>query len=979
LIILNKFTGDLALIETTVLPYYAVRIGSWSWALVSGTPTFSILDERASSVAGGLIVAGGFAPSIVGSNVETTSGTINLNDYYPTASTAESFNVSYRITFPSTGQYDVYVQNLSPPTSDDKIREDVVLSSLKSIKNTAPVNQANISGTAMRIRATDQLNGTVQQYNVIASTFLKYYDSDLDAWVDGVSSNCAAIYRYVLQSEAFIKRIGDSGINLEKLQEWSIYCDENNLTYNRVIDYETSIDDVLNDICAAGMATIHKPSGIYSVIIDNERPEIKGMITPRNSWGYKGNINYPELPDALRVRFRDKANGYLIDERIVYNTDFDESNAEEYETLEFNSCTDSDLAYFYGNRYLRTGALQPETHSFNVDFENLTFDRGDRIVLVNDAILVGVGQGRIRTLIDNGTHVTGFTIDDTVSIPTTNQFGVRIRNGDGSGFDYHLLTTVVGETDTFTFQAPILIANAPVLESLCAFVEDGKELDLIITDIKPNNDQNAQVMAVNYAPERFTSLGPIPAFTSNITTPLDFIRPEAPILISIQSDEDVMSVNPDGTYFERMVLKLRNVNGGQIESRIKLRRKGDTEFYKPDILEISAEKIVMTGFDTGIYYDMEIVYKRLTTDLYSLPLVINSYKFEGTEGLPSNVENFKLTTATDTAFFSWNPVEDIDVSHYKIKYSNLYTGATWDTSQALFDRVYETTLSIPFIGGTYFIKAVDLSGNESATATAILTFNSDGLLNAVEVLTENPSFAGVKDNVILSGTNIQLEDVDVPLGYYYFDNIPDLTEIYSSFVSAGIVSGGAYFNNIFIYDDIFEEEDVFGAGGNDIFAYDDLFALDDVFGIGLNGWSVSLEFSTTNDDPGGSPVWSAWQSFTAGTYEFRSIRFRLKLESTQYGITPSVSALSVTIDMPDRVERGEDLTCPVSGYVHTYTPKFKKNPSVVIQLQEYDPADIIEFVSKTSWGFEIKVYNTTSASYVERTFDFIASGYGREI
>ena len=78
---------------------------------------------------------------------------------------------------------------------------------------------------------------------------------------------------------------------MDKLEEWWAYCDELGLTYNRVIDYDTSVDDVLNDICAAGVATLSKVDNIYSVIIDNERPIVKGMVTPRNSWDYKGTIN----------------------------------------------------------------------------------------------------------------------------------------------------------------------------------------------------------------------------------------------------------------------------------------------------------------------------------------------------------------------------------------------------------------------------------------------------------------------------------------------------------------------------------------------------------------------------------------------------------------------------------------------------------------------------------------------------------------
>ena len=164
-----------------------------------------------------------------------------------------------RIVFPVAGQYDIRIRRLTNDSTDDKLRNDSYLTALRSISYTNPVRFADISGTAMRIKATDQLNGTVSSYNCIVTTLLKSYDKDSDTWIENVpSSNPADLFRYVLQSPAFAKHedITDDKIDLEKLAEWSKYCEQEGLTYNRIIDYETSIDDVLNDICAAGVATL---------------------------------------------------------------------------------------------------------------------------------------------------------------------------------------------------------------------------------------------------------------------------------------------------------------------------------------------------------------------------------------------------------------------------------------------------------------------------------------------------------------------------------------------------------------------------------------------------------------------------------------------------------------------------------------------------------------------------------------------------
>lgn len=179
---------------------------------------------------------------------------------------------------------------------------------------------------------------------------------------------------------------------------------------------------------------------------------------------------------------------------------------------------------------------------------------------------------------------------------------------------------------------------------------------------------------------------------------------------------------------------------------------------------------------------------------------------------------------------------------------------------------------------------------------------------------------------------------------------------------------------------IFATPDIFGqqSGDNDIFTMPDIFAEDDVFGLDPNSWSVELQYRITNDDSNGSPVWTEWMPLMAESLEFRSIQFRLKMESLSPNITPIVFDLSAVIDMPDRIERGEDLTVPIAGTSITYSPAFKSQPSVVITLQNEDAADEIRFVNKNSQGFEFRVYNRVDETFVERVYDFIASGYGRE-
>lgn len=890
------------------------------------------------------------------------------SDFTITDATSQTLRKVKRLVFPSKGQYDVRIRRITADSTDDKLRNDSYWTAIRSITYQNPVRFKDISGVAMRIKATDQLNGTVNSYNAIVTTLMKSYNPDTGEWEDDrATSNPADIYRYVLQSPAFAKHadITDDKIDLEKLAEWWVYCDKLGLTYDRVIDYDTSVDDVLNDICAAGVATLSKVNNIFSVIIDNERPIVKGLVTPRNSWDYSGNINYPEVPHALRIEFRNEEVGYETDERIVYNDGYDESNATLYERLQFESCTDADLAYWYGRRYFATALLQPETHTFKMDFENLTFNRGDRINLVNDVILVGVGQGRITSLkTDSSGNVTGFNIDDTLVIPKVNNLAVRIRDNAGKGINYHLLKPVSGEVNSFDFSTPINADVAPVVGSLCAFVEDGKELDLIVTQIKPGSNQTATITAIDYAPARFDPIGEIPPFESNITIAPDFYKPYAPELGGeIQTDESVMIRNSDGSLSSVMVIPLINRNESNILPIVRVKRIGTTDWYIPTALKKDANELILTGLQDGVNYDVEVRYQRQTgLQLLSDALLIKNLKFIGGSTPPKKVQNFRVTVMNGMGLFEWAPNDDIDISHYVIRYNASTENVTWESAQVVMDKITSSSITNVIHKGIYLIKAVDMLGNMSEEPTVIFSNETGAFKNVVEELIQQPDWLGVKENTYGSEGMLQLE-LGQSLGYYYFEpDVIDLGQVYECSLTANIRTEVRKRDRI-----------------RDIAVIRDIASIRD-FGKNINtdgDWSVELQMSLSDD----GVTWSEWSTFVAAKQQFRACKFRLKLYTASENIAALVSIAQVTVDMPDRYETGEDvkITDANTGVTIQYENAFRNNPAVNITLQDAAIDDKIEYTVKNNKGFTIKVFNGTLNSYVTRSFDYLAAGYGKAL
>ena len=102
---------------------------------------------------------------------------------------------------------------------------------------------------------------------------------------------------------------------------------------------------------------------------------------------------------------------------------------------------------------------------------------------------------------------------------------------------------------------------------------------------------------------------------------------------------------------------------------------------------------------------------------------------------PNNVTGLKFTRTTDlTGILSWDKVEDPSViggGKILVNYDSRTTGATWESSNPIFEPVSgdQNSVTIPLSPGTYFVKAEtenldDLPALRSATAAEVVVSES---------------------------------------------------------------------------------------------------------------------------------------------------------------------------------------------------------------------------------------------------------------
>jgi len=334
------------------------------------------------------------------------------------------------------------------------------------------------------------------------------------------------------------------------------------------------------------------------------------------------------------------------------------------------------------------------------------------------------------------------------------------------------------------------------------------------------------------------------------------------------------------------------------------------------------------------------------------------------------------------ANLSWDTVADIDLSHYCLKWSPAISGVTWASSIDLVPKISApmTSKSVPALTGTYLIKAVDYGERESASeATVISTIAEVEGFNAVATQTEDPTFSGTKSNVEVSSGTLRISSGEMIDDWVFIDDVIN----FDLGTNEGTIAGTYYFSNAIDLTDIFISRvtagfDLVGDNSTDLFDSAELFDSDEDFdgAVDPSNYSAYLQLRTTEDDPAGSPEWSGWKKFVVGDYTARAYEFRIVLSSTSTFVTPVISELFVTVDMPDRIESQRNLTSDAAGSAITFTNAFHVTPAIGITGNDLATGDYFAITSPSATGFSIRFFNSIGTG-ISRHFDYLAKGYGK--
>ncbi len=447
------------------------------------------------------------------------------------------------------------------------------------------------------------------------------------------------------------------------------------------------------------------------------------------------------------------------------------------------------------------------------------------------------------------------------------------------------------------------------------------------------------------------------------------------------------------------------------EVQIKQTLDADGNAVTDDFREIAVGKILnyqhLNVIDGATY---QVRVRAVNTIGIKSTFISATRAIVGGVDVPSNVEDFAVELHGQNHLkLTWTPpsaTSDLDISFYDIRFQDTLTGASWlqSTNLVRCPRRKCDNAIVPARIGSYLIKAVDKNGNSSAQET-IVTTNISGIQSyqTISTFTETPSVLTsldqmdstfpltVKidpdgDTILTLDTVTNFDDTQGNFddaqgefelggtdtssnptffnsnrdakGFYNFTNTLSLTQVYDGNIEPTITL------------DAENPYDLFDNGRGALFfdeaqaPFDGTEQLHAFHRVQIATSTTSLADCTNFTDVSQS-----------ATFKFRFAKFRLKLSNDDAQTSSNVSQIAIKLNMEERTFAENDLATSSGSKTITYTNPFYAVPALGISAQNMQSGDVYTITSKTVNGFTIS-FSDSGGSPVDRTFDYIAKGYG---
>lgn len=347
------------------------------------------------------------------------------------------------------GQYEVRVTRALSEWGENmaqSIGEETIWTVLRSVRRTNP-STTGTNKLCLRIRATDQINGTLQTVNCLAAQKIPVYDRDSDSW--SAPQVCVepawCVWWLMTACPAASTHVPASRMDLDSFADYAEFCEPHGLTTHYVADTPSTMLETVNKLLAGALGNLGHRDGRYSIVYDHGDTEEAFTFTPLEIEGFRFTRVFNRLPHAFRVQFVNTTAQWLDDEIIVLADGYSHRGvdargnpstapeAELFETLRVEQAMAPQQAWMQGRFHLAQAEFRPTVYEWGSDIAGLGVVRGDVVDVAHDLVEWGAGWGRVVSLEPGGdVGAATLVLDTPVETDASKIYAAQIRKPDGS-------------------------------------------------------------------------------------------------------------------------------------------------------------------------------------------------------------------------------------------------------------------------------------------------------------------------------------------------------------------------------------------------------------------------------------------------------------------------------------------------------------------------------------------------------------------
>jgi len=817
---------------------------------------------------------------------------------------------------------------------------------------------------------------------------------------------------YALLTEDYGLNIDDSKIDKASFYAASAYCSDFNNTgkprysFNGVINKRKKALDLIKEVAGLMRATVYYQNGSIKIALDKPETVTSYLFTNANvvngQFTYSGTDKDKKITQINVSYFNN--NIQELDQISVHADSLDPSLKQNYGLNQINVqalyTTDRDQAFRFGRSIIYSSSREAEIVSFECGIEAASILEPFMVIKVADRLKESIrASGRINTVTSSTVVVVDDSTDTTVGL-IGDSFLIVDKEG---GVQERTIDAVSGSTVTLSSALDPLPQAGTIWAVKTGNVQHRK---FRITNIKQKNNFVFSISAIVYDDNKYIYIddqNSTIGLGRDPTTLLDRLPPP-----EIQNlAEELIVVN--GRAASRIVLNFSNVSGAK-KYQVSYRLNNGSPIVTTTI---DTQFIILNNLAGSYEFTIK---SSNSAHVYSRQGSTQTIVAEGLSAKPNPVTNLRAEESGDNLILKFDRSTDKDVlfgGKINVKYA-LISDGTATTQNANFlkevDGNFNEITIMDYQSGEYFLKFIDVAGNESETSTSVVvnrTISSNNLL-AAQIRENTNNFAGSRVNVkydsgigglrLTSGTTI--------------DSLTDFNTLAladgTTFASIDLVISGVSTTGNYTFQNSldlgspfrFHVEPHFKKSGFDTATLWDSYTDD------INDWPDIFTSSTTVVDKSADLVFQVAKSQTASastsfeTFDntdiiARTVSFKVLVNNESTYENVDIEELGVNFIFRPRTERSIDNSSATNGVLTSsssgattviFNKKFFTgttavggsttafNPVVFININNMSDGDFFTIDSVSSTQFVVSIKNGSSP--VQRSFTYSAFGYG---